>query len=416
MSFGQPSSSASARLSWGLKALEIEALWGRGLKGAGVLVGHLDTGVRADHPALVDRVEAFVEFDEWGNPIQGQMARDTAGHGSHTAGIVCGASIENELIGVAPQARLLSAAVIDDGNNVVRILRGLSWLREKGIRVLCMALGIPSENPIFWTMLWALKASGVLTVCPIGNHGSALSHAPGNYPFVLSVGAVDKDGKISSSTGRASNSQGQCTKPELLAPGVCIPSISPFFGSAATRSGTSQACAFVAGACALLFQAFPQATPDDMAWALSESAKALDEGRGSRYRHGFLNLEGALNLLAKGRAPSSSRGQSHAEPPFYRDPGLGDDLREQAGNARHDCVWITVEDMDAKADARGPAGPLMDMLCNQLGESPIQAGYVPEGRVGFARASKRFVEALWRSPQVLVLSAARARNRNPFPF
>src|SRR5262245_34398940 len=103
-SLGQAHSEPPSRCSWGLQALEIEALWGRGLTGAGVLVGDLDTGVSGDHPALAGRLEAFIEFDEVGAPIPGQQARDRAGHGTHTAGIICGGNIDGQAIGVAPGA------------------------------------------------------------------------------------------------------------------------------------------------------------------------------------------------------------------------------------------------------------------------------------------------------------------------
>lgn len=405
----------SRRLSWGLEALGIEALWGRGVSGSGVLVGHLDTGIGAEHPALEGRLDAFIEFDELGEPISGQEPRDSAGHGTHTAGIVCGGIICNEVIGTAPGARLASAAVIDDGNNVVRILRGLSWLRGRGARVLCMALGIPGNNPIFWTMLSALRAEGMLLVCPIGNHGSSISHAPGNYPQVLSVGALDREGSFISSTGCLVDAEGRCLKPDVLAPGFDIPSASAFSNSSlAKRSGTSQACAFVAGVAALLFQAFPRATADELAWALRQSARAVDTRKGLRYRFGGLDVKQALHLMEQG--PSEPLEPHVDEPPFFRDPHLLDALRTEASDAWHDCVMITVGDMDARGDPRGSAGQVVDFITEEAGEAPRLSGYIPEGRVGWVRASKRFVQALVRCPEVLVLSSARARNPGSLIF
>src|SRR5690349_17762841 len=116
----------TARLTWGLRSLGIDALWRRGLTGAGVRVGHLDTGVDGNHPALAGRVAAFLETDDEGRAVPSAVPRDTASHGTHTAGILCGGLLDGEAIGVAPGAQLYSAAVIDGGRNVVRILRGLN--------------------------------------------------------------------------------------------------------------------------------------------------------------------------------------------------------------------------------------------------------------------------------------------------
>ncbi len=411
MSIGPRNYNSPVSLSWGLQALGVQGLWGRGLTGASVLIGHLDTGLIADHPALAGKVQEYAEFDDDGELIPNQPARDSAGHGSHTAGLVCGGMIEYEAIGVAPEARLISASVIDSGNNIIRILQGLSWLRQKNIRILCMALGIPSENPIFWTMLSALKRAGVLLVCPIGNHGSAVAHAPGHYPFVLSVGAVDKDLHLSSSTGALLDSSGCCIKPELLAPGVCIPSVSPHFAPAVTRSGSSQACALVAGASALLCQAYPHATPNQLAWALCQSAQAVDKQKGIRYRHGLIQVERALSLLESG-APSGDGGQANEHSlPFYRDPELLDQLREAPSDALHDCVWISAEDDEANGDPRGASGIVAEQIALHIQEKPVRSGFLPEARVGWVRASKRFIKTLHNSPSVTVLSAARGLNR-----
>src|SRR5262249_18935757 len=40
------------KLTWGLRTLRIDKFWAQGLTGQGVRVGHLDTGVDANHPAL----------------------------------------------------------------------------------------------------------------------------------------------------------------------------------------------------------------------------------------------------------------------------------------------------------------------------------------------------------------------------
>lgn len=407
---GLPIAARPPRLTWGLRALGIDALWRRGLTGAGVRVGHLDTGVAGEHPALAGRIAAFLELDEQGRAVATSQARDTRSHGTHTAGILCGGTLEGEAIGVAPEARLHSAVVIDGGRNVVRILRGLEWLRGSGVRVVSMALGIPGHNPVFWTMLAALRAEGALIVCPIGNDGTRGPHAPACHPGVLSVGAIDEELKLAGYTG-CDVLDGVCRAPEVLAPGTFMRSAHSRFAEAAARSGTSQACAFVAGVACLLFQARPEATPEAVAHALRHGARPIDGEHGRRYRFGLIQPERALELLTGAASGGVEREPVAVDPPFYRDPELLEARRQAGAGARLPCVVVVSS--EAPADARrGAAGPVLDRIAARLDE-PVHAEYLPAGRIALVEASPRFIEALAGEPEVVVLSAATACNQRP---
>jgi subtilisin family serine protease len=395
-------------ISWGLRSLGIDALWRKGLTGAGVRVGHLDTGVAGHHPALAGRVAAFLETDEEGRVVPSATPRDTASHGTHTAGILCGGVLDGEAIGVAPEALLHSAAVIDGGRNVVRILRGIDWLRGSGVRVLGMALGIAGPNPVFWTLLDALRAEGVLTVCAIGNDGAARPHSPALYPGVLAVGAANEQQRLAPYTG-CELASGECLKPELLAPGVDLRSATPHSGGGTLGGGTSQACAFTAGVACLLFQACPDATPDEVAEALCASASPIDEAHGLRYRFGLLQPALALELLQRRGARSGGSEPAGSEPPFYRDEELLDECRDASPASELHCV--VVASGRARGDsARGAAGPVVDRVTEMLGEPPASVEYLPAGRIAIVSASPRFIVALGRDPDVQVLSAATVHN------
>lgn len=397
-----------ARLSWGLKSLGIDALWRQGLTGAGVRVGHLDTGVAGQHPALAGRVAAFLETDDEGRAVASAAPRDTASHGTHTAGILCGGVLEGEAIGVAPQALLHSAAVIDGGRNVVRILRGLDWLRGSGVRVLCMALGIARPNPVFWTLLEVLRAEGVLTLGAIGNEGASRPHAPALYPGVLAVGAASEQPGLAPYTG-CELAGSECLKPELLAPGVDLRSATPHQDAGTLGGGTSQACAFTAGVACLLFQACPGATPDEVAEALRASARPIDEAHGLRYRFGLVQPGLALELLQRGATRPSASKPTGSEPPFYRDEELLDECRDSSPAASLHCVVVASE--RARIDSsRGAAGPVVDRVASALGEQPVGVEYMPAGRIAIVSGSPRFIVALGREPDVQVLSAATVSN------
>ena len=90
-------------MTWAISQLDIATLWAQGLTGKGVGVAHLDTGVDASHVALAGRVVDFAEFDATGNAVSVSGPYDSAFHGAHTAGTICGSSCDGLKLGVAPE-------------------------------------------------------------------------------------------------------------------------------------------------------------------------------------------------------------------------------------------------------------------------------------------------------------------------
>ena len=284
-------------LTWGLQRLDIQACWQQGFNGAGVRVGHLDTGVDGHHPALRNRLAAFIEFDPDGFPVTSAQAKDSGSHGTHIAGVICGGESDGLSIGVAPGAELCSGMVIEGGKTLVRILAGLEWMFDCQVRVLCLTLGLPNYHPLFEIVLSRLKRAGVLVISPAGNRGSGRTSSPANYPGVIAVGATGMSDSVAHFSGsqqfkRASD----VIKPNLVAPGVEIPSAKPGSGLQ-IRSGTSMAAAHAAGAAALLFQAKPRATAAEVGEALLETCTPLPEAGEFRCGSGLLNPLKALDAI-----------------------------------------------------------------------------------------------------------------------
>lgn len=374
-----------------------------GLDGSGVRIGLLDTGVAGDHPALRGRIADFTLFDEVGNPCPVSLPVDTGNHGTHIAGILCGSPIGGAEIGIAPGAELWVGAVLNAGENVVRILRGLEAALSSGIRLLCLPLGLPGQNPILFPMMQAIRSAGILPIAAIGNGRSGASHSPANYPNVLSVGAVDGKNRPPTFSGSLwHHRDGVCMKPELLAPGVDIRSAHPPFGER-RRGGTSQACAYVAGVAGLLFQAYPDATIEQVEWALVQSAEPLDPEYAHRGRYGLLDPEHALALL--GTAPSSP-GFSLSTPSLpqrYCSPELSA-IVEGPPLKSIRCVLAVKEGSAAESTIQRTA--------TTLGEEAEETYYLPCGRTAIVTASTRFVRALIQAPNVWI-SSCRIVN-NPF--
>jgi subtilisin len=318
LSLIRPTRVASAALrrktTWGLDSLGVEALWQQGFDGAGVTVGHLDTGVDADHPALREAVTAFAELDPFGRLVAGATAHDTGEHGTHTAATIAGRPVRGKAVGVAPGASLASAIVIEGGQVVARVLGGLDWAVGQQVRVVSMSLGLRGWWEDFAPIVRLLRDRDILPVFAVGNEGPGTSRSPGNYAEALSVGAHDPDRLVAT----FSSSQ-QFTRPrdpwvpDLAAPGVDVVSAKPG-GGYQSMDGTSMATPHVAGLAAVLLQAVPDATADAVEAAIFGSCRPAGGPDADRANRGIPQAKQALELLRQ-NPRSAARAQRRRRVP-----------------------------------------------------------------------------------------------------
>ncbi len=302
----QSTASEPAGTPWHLNAIGANTTRDAGLRGAGVRVGHLDTGVDASHPELAGKIAAFAEFDASGNRVANAQPHDTTGHGTHTAGLIVGAKV-----GVAPDAKILSALVLPNGEGTfAQVIAGMQWVldpdnsaaTDDGAKIVSMSLGLPGQFDAFIPAVRNMVRAGALPVFAAGNSGPAAGsiNSPGNLPEPLTVGAVDQSSALASFSSRGPVTWGApinatFSKPDVVAPGVGITSLAPGGGYAAL-SGTSQAAPIVAGAAAVLRAAKPGAPWDAIKNALRDGAKGLS-GDQNAVGRGLVSLPGALEKL-----------------------------------------------------------------------------------------------------------------------
>jgi hypothetical protein len=262
--------------AWGIEKINALAVWGaHGTRGRGVTVGMLDTGVDFSHPDLRDKMRpgGWAEFDVDGNQVAGSEPHDTSDHGTMCAGTIVGGNQSGGWIGVAPEAQLVVALVIDGvkGGSEKQALAGLKWMLEQGVDVINMSIGKfiadPETPPVFAEAMYNCVLAGIPAVVAIGNEGAQTTDSPGNDMFAYSVGATDlHDNPAGFSGGRTQILRSPnipinpallpflYKKPEIAAPGVAIKTSAPgdlwSFGS-----GTSLATSHVSGAAALLLSA-----------------------------------------------------------------------------------------------------------------------------------------------------------------
>lgn len=295
---------ATSGLTWGLKRLRVRELWDQGITGRGVLIGHLDTGVDASHPALAGAVADFAEFDWNGDRVPRAAPRDSDEHGTHTAGTIVGRKVSSTSFGVAPGAKLVSALVIEGGNVIARILGGMDWVIGAGARILSMSLGLRGYHDQFLPLMQAIRNRGILPVIAVGNEGPGTSRSPGNFDLVLSVGASDAQDDVPSfSSSQTLLKPRELLVPDLIAPGADVLSALPR-GRYGSLDGTSMATPHVAGLAALLWEAEPGATVDEIEEAIFRSCKQTTAQPRDGGNRGIPDAVAALAALRSMLAPS----------------------------------------------------------------------------------------------------------------
>jgi hypothetical protein len=398
---------AAPQLSWALDLAKVDSLYLTGFKGEGIRIGHLDTGIHLGLRDLFQQIEHSCIFDLNGFPQENDKLDDDNGHGTHTASLLVGSSRTRTYIGVAPKAKLVTGKVLEGGAAIVRILRGLDWLGEQKVPLAYLCAGLPNRNPVFGPMLRSLREDGMLVVCPIGNAGNGNTMQPGDDTSVLSVGAIDRQGKVPGFSGsRRGAYSTQVLAPDILAPGVEVPCATRT-GGRATYNGTSMSAAIVAGVAALLLEAVPGASADDLYDAICYGANPLNADTKKHARCGILNAEIALDYLRK---HNNQENRPRPErPPLVR-PGWCDPrLNYQLTRADRDDSLMAVYVLQTDSGIAEWEQRCREILAPVFQKTvPDSIEYLPRGRAVIISAPPAVHKALIANSSVLYASAADA--------
>ena len=295
---------AAPSLSHSVPMIGADVVQSRGITGSGVTVAILDSGADTDHPDLVSSIvgqECFLTGsgshcpDGTTRQSGPGAAEDDLGHGSNVAGIVTSDGIVSSP-GVAPGASVFLYKILNSSNSgqLSDWDAALSDIiaNHPEVRVINMSLvtsitfagDCSSFDPTTAAAFQTLTANGVTIFVSSGNDGAKSSITyPACIPGAVSVGAVF-DQSFSTSTffgctdTPATIDTPTCwsnSRPDLalLAPGTFIIS-DGLDGGTSDFIGTSQASPHAAGTAALLLQASPAMTPDQIIARLETSGVA----------------------------------------------------------------------------------------------------------------------------------------------
>jgi serine protease AprX len=319
-------------MNYAVPAVNADLAHNWGYDGTGIGVAVIDSGVNpvADVAVPVLKTSRIVysqNFDPSANTTS-----DLYGHGTHVAGIIAGngansscSNCDITFRGIAPNASIVNLRVLDsngsatDSTAIAAIQQAISLKSKYNIRVINLSLGrgvfeSSTLDPLCQAVEQAWKA-GIVVVVAAGNYGRDNSNnnygygtitAPGNDPYVITVGAMKTmgtatraDDLIATYSSKGPTMLDQIIKPDLVAPGNLV--ISDLASTTATLyqtypqnvlpisyyttsnnqnassnyyilSGTSMATPMVSGAAALLLQQNPLLTPDQVKARLMKTA------------------------------------------------------------------------------------------------------------------------------------------------
>lgn len=282
------------------KILNIDKIHDKGIKGKGVTIAIIDTGIN-EHRDLSGRIIGFCDFisDKKG-------FYDDNGHGTHIAGI-CGGDGNagyGKYRGICPEANIVSLKVLDSQGKGKEedVIKASEWiLRNRtryGIDIVNISFGT-SVNDNKNAMIKAVEKMwdmGIVVVAAAGNNGpdAGTITSPGISGKIITVGGLDDkrkviiDGKYVNEYSGVGDWKKGIKKPEIIAPATMIRSCKNNGKGYVTKSGTSMAAPIVSGCIGLMLCKNPSIENVDIKDIFRKTC--IDRGLGlDRQGYGLIN-------------------------------------------------------------------------------------------------------------------------------
>ncbi len=332
----RPASAANAsdaireNQQWVLGMLDVTAAWPRS-EGAGVTVAVIDSGV---NPYVSDLTGSVITGPDYTGVKTSSASPDWGVHGTWMASLIAGHGHDgggDGVIGVAPQARILSIRVIPDRDDPhygqyereqeisiqQSLANGINYAVAHGAQVISMSIGYSAPSGTVRAALRDAYDHGVVVLASAGNSGQVAGSGrdgqapesfPADYPGVISVGAVKSSGTVASFSSDNLSVQ-------VAAPGVSVPAQGRD-GQYWYVSGTSPACALVAGVAALIKSRYPGLAPDLVATALTTTTTDRPAGGyDSQVGFGVVDATAALTKAAQLAHAAPAPAPARSTPP-----------------------------------------------------------------------------------------------------
>ena len=300
----------------GVYGINVRSAWESGLTGRGVTVAVIDSGLNDYHidaPTKIGRGRYFFYREEedgrydldgkhYGYYSSGNWA-DDVGHGSMVCGVIAANTNNGEgIASIAPDVTILPIRCFTNtpghlGGYTSNLISGLNYAVENGADIINMSWGVKKKSSSLQTAVNAAYQAGCILVAAAGNDGTVLEQYPAAWAHVISVGATDKEGRLTYYSQRV-------TSVDICAPGGVSrsPIVSLDYKTNTgyqAKIGTSFSTPQVAAAAALLLEADPTMTQGDFLTLLKNNTpdKVTVDDKGNTSASNYSGA-GRLNIQA----------------------------------------------------------------------------------------------------------------------
>jgi subtilisin family serine protease len=340
-----------------------------GASGAGITVGIVDTGIASANAEFAGRISAQSKAFNGTGSIE-----DNEGHGTAVATVLAAARNNRKTMGMAWNATIMALRTDDPtdcdpthgcSHPTSYITQAIDHAVARGARVINISLGGDGSTPSLRTAISNATGAGVIIVISSGNDGTT---GPDGFAFELADPSIshglvilatsnDRTGNHSSFANGAAGRE----TVTLSALGDRVRA-QDHTGTEFLWSGTSFSAPQVSGAIALLLQAFPNLTPQQVVDRLLSTAQdAGATGPDAVFGMGIMDLAAAF-----APAGTTSLGDSKTPLSLSSNGSLSSAMGDASGGVATSAIAI---------DALGRAYSIS--LQSTLGTRPASAVLTP---------------------------------------
>src|SRR3546814_890354 len=293
---------AEYQRSTGSVAMDAIAAYDAGATGSGITVAVIDSGIDTGSAEFSGRISAASR-----DMISSRNSlKDENGHGTAVSGIIGAARNDSQIMGVAFNSTLLALRTDSPGtcdstgcsHYDTDIAAAVDVAVQNGAKVINLSLGGASPGSAFVSAIARAADQGIIVVIAAGNESEAnpsdfalVANQSGAKNMVIIAGSHDEAG---ANLSTFSNAAGSGQQHYLVALGESVRTIN-HEGTAVAGDGTSFATPQIAGAAALLAQAFPHLGGAQIVDILFDSAIDLGAtGTDTVFGRGKLSLTKAF--------------------------------------------------------------------------------------------------------------------------
>jgi hypothetical protein len=311
-----PAADPNLASAWGIAKVSADKAWAKQRGSKNVIVAVIDTGIDYNHPDLAFNMwrntRAAQDLQTGVNTSGSSITGDVVGwnfvhndnlpfddnqHGTHCAGTIGAVGNDGKGIsGVSQRVSLMAVKFLSGqgSGDTATAIKAIDYAVSRGAKILSNSWGGrgDSNNNALRDSIVRAERAGVLFVAAAGNDGTDNDKSP-VYPAAFDVENMVTVAATSETDGLAFFSNKGAKSVHVGAPGTNVYSTTPN-GNYSKLSGTSMACPHVAGAAALIWSQFPNASYKEIKRRLMDSGDELAALAGKTISGKRINVLNAL--------------------------------------------------------------------------------------------------------------------------